>query len=366
MSDSKYDIFVSYSRKDIDFCNKLNHHLSSICGFSTFVDREGIEGGGDWAKEITDAVKSAEIFLLLLSSNSLKSENVEREICLAINSRRKIIPIRMENVIPDGAKEYQLATIQLVDIFDREHDEQLKIVERKITDRLGRKEALNSSEAQIIRETVEAINAEYRIREEMGTQILCQYNSMDSIRIWMPFSIGPFGGAVITAYDGKTLEANIDLNGKSSCDLKWLLYQLLDKGFPEKNGYKQHTGNPCYDVASFFKYTINDMPLAPKTSEQCLDDITRVCRVFYGRIVSSLGEWISYSRDFRLYIEELDNDFTNMFPESDGWVIKSKLSSHNGFRVSHMKTDLGLDWVGLINADELNNLLSIKIGCNNR
>jgi TPR repeat protein len=56
--------------------------------------------------------------VLVFSSNSQNSDEVKKEIVLAGQCRLTVIPVRVEDVTPDGAFAYELATRQWVDMFD--------------------------------------------------------------------------------------------------------------------------------------------------------------------------------------------------------------------------------------------------------
>lgn len=68
----KYDVFISYSRKDSIIANEI-YQLFERKNISCFIDKELIRGGDDFAKKITDAILSSRIFLFLASKNSYKS-----------------------------------------------------------------------------------------------------------------------------------------------------------------------------------------------------------------------------------------------------------------------------------------------------
>lgn len=113
-------IFLSYSRKDGAYVDGLAAQLEQS-GFRTWVDRKGIAGGEQWRREIVDAVRNASLFLLFLSPNSARSENVRKELDLAEQSRVRILPVAIAPIdIPDGMK-YQLAGVQVIEMW-RDHD----------------------------------------------------------------------------------------------------------------------------------------------------------------------------------------------------------------------------------------------------
>jgi len=89
---SKRSIFISYSRKDIEFVRKLNDSLDSN-EIEAWVDWEGIPPSSDWMDEIKRAIEGAEAFLFVISPDSLASEVCAKELELGITNNKKLIPI---------------------------------------------------------------------------------------------------------------------------------------------------------------------------------------------------------------------------------------------------------------------------------
>ena len=59
-------VFVSYSRKDIDFARRLTMELKKS-ELDFWIDWEGIPPTVDWWKEIEKGIEEADIFLFLIS-----------------------------------------------------------------------------------------------------------------------------------------------------------------------------------------------------------------------------------------------------------------------------------------------------------
>jgi WD40 repeat protein len=55
-------VFISYSRKDKAFVQKLNDALDAA-GVQAWVDREGIELASDWMERITSSIQGTDAFL---------------------------------------------------------------------------------------------------------------------------------------------------------------------------------------------------------------------------------------------------------------------------------------------------------------
>jgi adenylate cyclase len=105
------DIFISYSSKDRIQADQLIELLGSA-GLSVWIDKSGIEVATSWSKEIVQAINECKAFVVLLSPNSLLSNNVIKEVSLASEKRKKILPLDLEPVQLSEDLEYQLAGIQ--------------------------------------------------------------------------------------------------------------------------------------------------------------------------------------------------------------------------------------------------------------
>jgi adenylate cyclase len=107
------DIFISYSRKDSEQALQLAERLQGE-GMSVWIDQRGIEAAKSWSAEIVDAIEGCRVFLLLLSSTSVNSENVAKELSLAFESKRVLLPVVIEDVPLTRTFKYPLAGVQRV------------------------------------------------------------------------------------------------------------------------------------------------------------------------------------------------------------------------------------------------------------
>ncbi len=105
------DIFISYSSKDREQALQLIELLSSA-GLSVWIDQSGIDVATSWSGEIVDAIEECKAFVVLLSPNSVVSVNVVKEVSLAAERRKKILPLDLEPVALPRDLAYHLAGIQ--------------------------------------------------------------------------------------------------------------------------------------------------------------------------------------------------------------------------------------------------------------
>lgn len=90
-----HDVFISYSTRNQSEADMVRLVLEKN-GISCWMAPDDIPGGSNYAKEIPDAIRSARIFLLLLSFESQRSQWVSRELDLAVNETKVIIPFVLE------------------------------------------------------------------------------------------------------------------------------------------------------------------------------------------------------------------------------------------------------------------------------
>ncbi len=110
-------IFISYARKDREKTAPITD-LFRDKGYSYWMDESNIEAAGLWSEQIVQAIKECEVLVLLVSENSLASDNVHKEVMLASESNKRILPIYLEPCdLPDRFR-YQLAGIQHVEFYD--------------------------------------------------------------------------------------------------------------------------------------------------------------------------------------------------------------------------------------------------------
>ncbi|HEX5316935.1 MAG TPA: TIR domain-containing protein, partial [Candidatus Kapabacteria bacterium] len=105
------DIFISYSRKDSEHAELLAEMLASA-GLSCWIDQQGIDLATSWSKEIVQAIDGCKAFVVLLSPSSNGSTNVHKEVSLASEKKKKILPVDLEPIQLSEDLQYHLAGIQ--------------------------------------------------------------------------------------------------------------------------------------------------------------------------------------------------------------------------------------------------------------
>lgn len=124
--------FISYSRDDKDFALELAVELKAA-GFLVWLDQLDIPTGSRWDDEVQKALEQCEIFMVILTPNSIASHNVKDEIGYVLDSNKRILPVLLENAnIP-----FRLRRFQYVDFTNKSYNEGIEVAKqllRKLLD----------------------------------------------------------------------------------------------------------------------------------------------------------------------------------------------------------------------------------------
>lgn len=109
-------VFFSYSREDSAFALRLTRDLKAR-GAAVWLDQLDIAPGERWDRAVESALANCSCMLLLLSPDSINSDNVMDEVSYALEARKKLIPVlHRECTIP-----FRLRRLQYVD-FRSDYD----------------------------------------------------------------------------------------------------------------------------------------------------------------------------------------------------------------------------------------------------
>lgn len=115
-------VFVSYSRKDTSFADRLDVSLKSR-GFDTWVDQRKLEGGQDFTDAIQVAIERSQVLVVILSPDSIASRYVKNEYRYALNTLGMVvIPLLYR---PVDRVPFDLNGIEWVD-FQGTYDDALR------------------------------------------------------------------------------------------------------------------------------------------------------------------------------------------------------------------------------------------------
>lgn len=124
----KYDVFISYSRKDYVDENKhvLPNNVLSIIkaslkshGLSYWFDEEGIYSGQEFTSVITKAIRASAVFVFISSENSNASLWTSNEIAIAKRLNKPIIPFCLDDSPYNDSVMMLIAALDFIDGRDQ-------------------------------------------------------------------------------------------------------------------------------------------------------------------------------------------------------------------------------------------------------
>lgn len=107
---SKPYVFISYSRQDREFVEKLTDALSAA-GVETWTDVSNIAPGQNWQEQIEQGLLGAEVLLYVSSSHTSTSQWMGHELHAFTNGAGRVIPLIIdsagEQALPNALRQFQ-------------------------------------------------------------------------------------------------------------------------------------------------------------------------------------------------------------------------------------------------------------------
>ncbi|MBF0538900.1 MAG: DUF1566 domain-containing protein [Nitrospirae bacterium] len=94
-----YDVFISYVAEDRTFADNLIGSLAKR-NISCWIDHVDILPGSDWTKKVANVIEENPgiVMVVLLSADTLKSDNVKREVMFALGEKIYRIPVLLKGI----------------------------------------------------------------------------------------------------------------------------------------------------------------------------------------------------------------------------------------------------------------------------
>lgn len=127
MEQTKYDVFISYSRKDYvdeqkniipnNAVLKIKEELNKA-GISFWFDEEGVYSGENFVEKIITNIESSTIFIFLSTENSNKSRWTCKEIASADEFGKYIIPVRIDKTPYNKKVLFRISDLDYIEYYN--------------------------------------------------------------------------------------------------------------------------------------------------------------------------------------------------------------------------------------------------------
>jgi hypothetical protein len=116
MGSDDFFLFVSHVTEDRAAASQVVEELERR-GVRCWIAPRNVRPGMPFDDDIADAIESCRAMLLIFSSRCNESEYIRREITVAGNASKRIIPFRIENAEPKRGLSVRLADLHWIDAF---------------------------------------------------------------------------------------------------------------------------------------------------------------------------------------------------------------------------------------------------------
>jgi hypothetical protein len=123
-------VFISYSSKDRDTAETICRALEAR-GLDCWISSRDVHPGENFQEAIVKTLRAARVMVLVFTSNANNSDEIKKELVLAGRYRVTIVPVRVEDVVPNDAFSYEFATRQWIDLF-RNWEEEIEMLATQI------------------------------------------------------------------------------------------------------------------------------------------------------------------------------------------------------------------------------------------
>jgi hypothetical protein len=109
-----HEVFVSYSSADRHIAEAAAAALERG-GVRCWIAPRNIPPGSDWGEAIVRAIHESGAMVLIFSASANLSQQVKREVNIAVGRNLPVVPFRIDNVEPSGTLEYYLRVTHWLD-----------------------------------------------------------------------------------------------------------------------------------------------------------------------------------------------------------------------------------------------------------
>lgn len=126
------DVFVSYSRHDQ---NRVRPWVSRLQagGLEVFFDTESLVGGVEWREAIVEAIAACKLVIFIASKTAFESDYVPKELALAEQNKKGILPIFLDGATPSKKIAFILADVHHINAADKSDGELWHEIQRSLS-----------------------------------------------------------------------------------------------------------------------------------------------------------------------------------------------------------------------------------------
>ncbi len=111
-----HEVFISYKSEDYDLAQSIRRQIEEA-GVSCWMAPDSIPGGSNYTEQIPNAIRNARFFVLILSELAQNSKYVLMELSLAVQMKKSIFPVFIEDCALSDSLAFLLSRTQRYTAF---------------------------------------------------------------------------------------------------------------------------------------------------------------------------------------------------------------------------------------------------------
>jgi len=145
-----HDVFISHSSKDKTVADAVcatleQHHVRC------WIAPRDIGPGAEWGESIVSAIHTSRVMVLIFSASANESPQIRREVERAVHNNVVIVPMRIEDVLPQKSLEYFIGAVHWLDAFNKPMEAYLENLAGVVKGILGGVEAARAAVPEAVR-----------------------------------------------------------------------------------------------------------------------------------------------------------------------------------------------------------------------
>jgi hypothetical protein len=109
-----FDVFISYAHQDKAAADAACAKIEAD-GIRCWIAPRDVPPGAEWAGAIINAIDNCRVMVLIFSSSTNGSRQIDREAQRAFDKEKSVIPFRIEDVAPQKSLAYYLGPVHWLD-----------------------------------------------------------------------------------------------------------------------------------------------------------------------------------------------------------------------------------------------------------
>lgn len=176
-----HDVFISFSFDDQKIAEDIVNRLSNHYGISCWICTREVNGGDEYKEEIVNAIEEAQVVVVVHSKHAADSKEIPKEIGIAFDDGKKIIPFLVDSHKMRGSLKYDLQGKDWIDATKPTFEERVADLAASIRKTIQPLKADVSESAPLLQSTGLGCSTVFHGREDIFNLISAGFAQRNTV-----------------------------------------------------------------------------------------------------------------------------------------------------------------------------------------